>query len=122
MPLSIFGRGYFFEVINIGWISEYKESVKAFLEHDPAAKSGLEIVFLYPGFKALRSHKRAQWFLNHNMPFIARAISQRCAHKTGIEIHPGAQIGKRADLGVVCDLGLFAAAANHKQIISHTRA
>ncbi len=82
-------------MINIGWISEYKESVKAFLEHDPAAKSGLEIVFLYPGFKALRSHKRAQWFLNHNMPFIARAISQRCAHKTGIEIHPGAQIGKR---------------------------
>ncbi len=82
-------------MIIISWITDYKESIKAFLEHDPAAKSGLEIVFLYPGFKALRSHKRAQWFLNHNMPFLARAISQRCAHKTGIEIHPGAQIGRR---------------------------
>ena len=74
---------------------DYRESVKAFMEHDPAARSPIEIVLLYPGFKALRSHKRAQWFLNHNMPFIARAISQRTAHKTGIEIHPAAKIGKR---------------------------
>ena len=82
-------------MIIISWISEYKESVKAFLDHDPAAKNALEIVLLYPGFKALRSHKKAQWFLRHNMPFIARAISQRSAHKTGIEIHPGATIGRR---------------------------
>lgn len=74
---------------------DYKESVKSFMEHDPAAKSPLEIILLYPGFKALQSHKRAKWFLNHNMPFMARWISQRCAHKTGIEIHPGATIGKR---------------------------
>ena len=79
----------------MGWISEYKESINAFLDHDPAARSGLEIVLLYPGFKALRSHKKANWFLRHNMPFIARYISQRCAHKTGIEIHPGATIGRR---------------------------
>ena len=91
----IVGRGFFVEVIIISWISEYKESVKAFLDHDPAAKNALEIVLLYPGFKALRSHKKAQWFLRHNMPFIARAISQRSAHKTGIEIHPGATIGRR---------------------------
>jgi len=82
-------------VIAIGWLSEYKESVQAFMDHDPAAHSKLEIVLLYPGFKALRSHKRAHWFLQHNMPFIARAISQRTAHKTGIEIHPGATIGRR---------------------------
>ncbi len=74
---------------------DYKESVKAFMDHDPAARSPLEIVFLYPGFKALRSHKKAKWFLNHKMPFMARYISQRSAHKTGIEIHPGATIGKR---------------------------
>ncbi len=73
----------------------YKESIKAFLEHDPAARSPLEIVLLYPGFKALQSHRHAQWFLKHNMPFIARYISQRSAHKTGIEIHPGAVIGRR---------------------------
>ncbi len=82
-------------MINIGWLKDYKESIQAFIEHDPAAHSALEIILLYPGFKALRSHKRAQWFLKHNMPFIARAISQRTAHKTGIEIHPGATIGKR---------------------------
>ena len=82
-------------VIGIGWFDEYKESVHAFMEHDPAARSPLEIILLYPGFKALRSHKRAKWFLNHGMPFLARAISQHCAHKTGIEIHPGATIGRR---------------------------
>lgn len=73
----------------------FKEDVKSFMEHDPAARNPLEIILLYPGFKALRSHKKANWFLRHNMPFIARYISQRCAHKTGIEIHPGATIGRR---------------------------
>lgn len=82
-------------------LKEYKEDIQSFIDHDPAASSPLEIIFLYPGFKALRSHKKAKWFLNHNMPFIARAISQRSAHKTGIEIHPGATIGKR----VVIDHG-----------------
>ncbi|MCD7797121.1 MAG: serine O-acetyltransferase [Clostridiales bacterium] len=73
----------------------FKEDIKSFMEHDPAARSPIEIVLLYPGFKALRSHRKAQWFLKHNMPFIARYISQRSAHKTGIEIHPGATIGRR---------------------------
>jgi serine O-acetyltransferase len=75
--------------------SSYKEDIKSFMEHDPAARSPIEIVLLYPGFKALRSHKKANWFLRHKMPFIARYISQRSAHKTGIEIHPGAKIGRR---------------------------
>lgn len=74
---------------------EFKESVQSFMEHDPAARNPIEIVLLYPGFKALRSHKHANWFYRHNMPFIARCISQRCAHKTGIEIHPAAKIGRR---------------------------
>ena len=72
-----------------------KEDIQSFIDHDPAAHNPLEIVLLYPGFKALRAHKRAQWFLNHNMPFLARAISQKSARKTGIEIHPGAKIGRR---------------------------
>jgi serine O-acetyltransferase len=79
----------------------YKEDIKSFIDHDPAAHSPIEIILLYPGFKALRSHKKANWFLRHNMPFIARYISQRSAHKTGIEIHPGATIGRR----VVIDHG-----------------
>lgn len=74
---------------------DYKETIKSFMDHDPAARNPIEIILLYPGFKALRSHKRAKWFLNHKMPFIARLISQRSARKTGIEIHPGATIGKR---------------------------
>lgn len=73
----------------------FREDVKSFIDHDPAAHNPLEIILLYPGFKALRSHKKANWFLRHNMPFIARYISQRSAHKTGIEIHPGATIGRR---------------------------
>lgn len=80
---------------------QYMEDVRSFIAHDPATENPLEVILLYPGFKALRSHKKANWFFRHNMPFIARAISQRSAHKTGIEIHPGATIGKR----VVIDHG-----------------
>lgn len=80
---------------------QYRENIQSFIDHDPATDNPLEIMLLYPGFKALRSHKKAHWFYKHNMPFIARAISQRSAHKTGIEIHPGATIGKR----VVIDHG-----------------
>lgn len=80
---------------------QYREDIQSFIDHDPATDNPLEIMLLYPGFKALRSHKKAHWFYKHNMPFIARAISQRSAHKTGIEIHPGATIGKR----VVIDHG-----------------
>ncbi|MCC8015993.1 MAG: serine O-acetyltransferase [Clostridiales bacterium] len=75
--------------------NDYKESVKSFMEHDPAARSPLEIILLYPGFKALRSHKKANWLYRHNFMFLARWVSQRSAHKTGIEIHPAAKIGKR---------------------------
>lgn len=72
-----------------------KEDIKAFMDRDPAAKSGLEIFFLYPGFKAIRMHRRAHFYYKHNMMFLARFVSQRAARKTGIEIHPGATIGRR---------------------------
>lgn len=76
-------------------IQKLKEDVKAFMVHDPAARSSIEIILLYPGFKAIRKHRTAKWFAKHNMPFMARYVSQRCAHKTGIEIHPGATLGQR---------------------------
>ncbi len=72
-----------------------KEDIKAFMDRDPAAKSGFEIFFLYPGFKAIRMHRRAHFYYKHNMMFLARFVSQRAARKTGIEIHPGATIGRR---------------------------
>lgn len=72
-----------------------KEDVAAVKERDPAAKSFLEILLLYPGVKAVRMHRRANWFYRRNLKFIARWISQRTSRKTGIEIHPAAKIGRR---------------------------
>ncbi len=72
-----------------------KEDIKAIKDRDPAAKSTLEILLLYPGLKAIRMHRRAHkhYLLGHS--FRARYISQRAAKLTGIEIHPGATIGRR---------------------------
>ena len=72
-----------------------REDIAAVRERDPAAKSALEIFFLYPGVKAIRMYRRAHFFYKHNMFFIARLISQHAARVTGIEIHPGATIGRR---------------------------
>lgn len=74
---------------------DLRETIAAYMARDPAAKSPLEVFFLYPGLKATCSHRRAHWFYTHNMPLIARAISQASRRRTGIEIHPGAKIGKR---------------------------
>ena len=79
-----------------------KSDLDAVMERDPAARNRLEVFFLYSGYKAVRSHRRANWFFRHNMKFIARFISQRSRHKTGIEIHPGATICK----GLFIDHGM----------------
>lgn len=75
--------------------SELRETIGAYMARDPAATSALEVYLLYPGIKAVRSHRRAHWFYQHDMKFIARLISQASRRRTGIEIHPGAKIGKR---------------------------
>jgi serine O-acetyltransferase len=75
--------------------NDLKELVSAYKARDPAARSTLEILLLYPGVKAVRSHRKAHWCWQHNMKFLARLISQHSRKKTGIEIHPGATIGKR---------------------------
>lgn len=74
---------------------QLKEDIACVKSRDPAARSALEIFFLYPGFKAIRLHRRANWFYRHGMFFIARWISQRASRKTGVEIHPAVKIGKR---------------------------
>ena len=74
---------------------DLKETIAAYQARDPAARSWLEILLLYPGIKAVRSHRLAHWCYRHNLKFLARAISQRCRRRTGIEIHPGATIGRR---------------------------
>ena len=73
---------------------KWYEEAKSIAERDPAARSVWQVIFQYPGYKALRMHRRAHWFHKHGFYFIARGISQRARHKTGIEIHPGAKIGK----------------------------
>ena len=72
-----------------------KEIVQAYKSRDPAARSALEILLLYPGVRAVRSHRKAHWCYEHGLKFMARLISQSSRHRTGIEIHPGAKIGKR---------------------------
>lgn len=76
-------------------MSKYsKELITAIMDRDPAARSPFEVRFLYPGYKAVMSHRRANWFFRHNMKLIARWISEHTKRRTGIEIHPGATIGK----------------------------
>ncbi len=72
-----------------------REDIAAFRDRDPAAASALEIVLLYPGYRAIRAHRKAYWCQQRGMKFAARWISQRASRKTGIEIHPGATIGRR---------------------------
>ena len=72
-----------------------RETIAAYQARDPAARSWLEILLLYPGIKAIRSHRLAHWCYLHDLKFLARAISQRSRRRTGIEIHPGATIGRR---------------------------
>ncbi|MBR2717198.1 MAG: serine acetyltransferase, partial [Oscillospiraceae bacterium] len=71
------------------------ETIRAYQSRDPAARSAFEIWLLYPGVKATMRHRRAHWCWNHGLKFLGRAISQRTRRKTGIEIHPGAVIGRR---------------------------
>ena len=75
--------------------SRLKEDIETFRQRDPAARSDLEVLFLYPGLKAIRMYRRANWCYRHRLFFLARWISQRAVRKTGIEIHPAAQIGRR---------------------------
>ena len=79
-----------------------KEDIAIVKQKDPAARSTLEILLTYSGLKAVRSYRRAHWFYEHGFFTIARIISQRARHRTGIEIHPGAKIGK----GLFIDHGM----------------
>jgi serine O-acetyltransferase len=72
-----------------------KEQVETIFREDPAAKSVLEIVFCYPGFHAILLHRLAHKFYGWRMRFLARLLSQIGRTLTGIEIHPGAKIGRR---------------------------
>ena len=77
----------------MGFISYVKEEMQVIMERDAAIKTPME-VFLYPSFKAIMRHRVAHWLYERKLYFLARWYSQRTVRKTGIEIHPGATIGK----------------------------
>lgn len=71
------------------------EFLKVYRKNDPAARSYLEVILLYPGPKAVFFHRIAHFFYNLNLFFIARFISELSRWITLVEIHPGAKIGKK---------------------------
>ena len=72
-----------------------RDHVRAILREDPAAKSAWEVILCYPGLHAILAHRVSHFFYRHHWFVVARVISQFARFLTGIEIHPGAKIGKR---------------------------
>jgi serine O-acetyltransferase len=70
-----------------------RSDIEAALINDPATDDALEVIICYPGFKAVRYHRIAHIFYRHNIPLLPRLIAELAHQETGIDIHPGAQIG-----------------------------
>lgn len=79
-----------------------REGINAVFQRDPAARSIWEVILCYPGFHALLVYRIAHWFYQRKLFLLARIISQVARFFTGIEIHPGAKIGK----GLFIDHGM----------------
>ncbi|GGJ29290.1 serine O-acetyltransferase [Paenibacillus hunanensis] len=94
-------------------LTNLKSDVRAVFDNDPAARGWFEVIFTYSGLHAIWAHRLAHWFYNKQFFTIARVISQMSRFMTGIEIHPGATIGRRLfidhGMGVVigetCEIG-----------------
>lgn len=76
-------------------IQAIREQIQTIFREDPAAKSLLEILLCYPGFHAILAHRAAHRLNRWRVPLVPRLISQISRFFTGIEIHPGAKIGRR---------------------------
>ena len=87
--MNFFGRAW----KEIYW--DISELPQAYFRVDPSCRSKWEVVFLYPGFKAILLHRLAHVFWEGNLFFVARLVSEVARFLTGIEIHPGAIIGRR---------------------------
>ncbi|AEP00401.1 MULTISPECIES: serine O-acetyltransferase [Heyndrickxia] len=90
-----------------------KEDIEVVFDQDPAARTYFEVILTYSGLHAIWAHRIAHFFYKKKMFFIARVISQLSRFFTGIEIHPGAQIGRRffidhgmgVVIGETCEIG-----------------
>ncbi len=83
-------------------LSTFISDFRIIFERDPAARNWLEVLFCYPGLQALLMHRIARWMYNVGIPFLPRLTSHLARFFTGVEIHPGATIGK----GVFIDHGM----------------
>jgi len=81
---------------------QLREDIELIKKRDPAARSSFEIIMTYSGLHAVHAYRKSHWFYKHKMYTIARMISQWSRFWTGIEIHPGATIGK----GLFIDHGM----------------
>ena len=72
-----------------------KEDISSVFHRDPAARNFVEVLTCYPGLHALLLHRISHWFWGHRLKWLARFLSTLARWFTGIEIHPGAQIGNR---------------------------
>lgn len=100
--MGFWGILFTFVAVFIGMAVIFKDEVAAAKERDPAAKGAFEILLLYPGVHAIIMHRIAHALLKIGIPIFPRWLSQLARFFTGIEIHPGAQIGK----GLFIDHGM----------------
>lgn len=99
--------------MDLGFFKRMKEDMDVVFEQDPAARNYFEVFLTYSGLHAIWSHRMAHAFYNKRLFFISRSISQISRFFTGIEIHPGAQIGHRffidhgmgVVIGETCEIG-----------------
>ncbi|WP_026314576.1 serine O-acetyltransferase [Heyndrickxia acidiproducens] len=90
-----------------------KEDIEVVFDQDPAARTSIEVILTYSGLHAIWAHRVAHFFYKKKLFFIARVISQMSRFLTGIEIHPGAKIGRRffidhgmgVVIGETCEIG-----------------
>jgi len=78
-----------------GWLKSVREDIASVFDRDPAARSWLEVLTCYSGLHAVWAYRVNHWIWTHHLPLLARFLSQLVRLLTGIEIHPGAQIGRR---------------------------
>lgn len=88
-------KNFIDKIKNSKIIKQIKEEAKNIQEKDPAAKSFIQVIILYPGFHILIYYRISHFLYKHKRYFLARLISQIGKFFTGIEIHPGAKIGRK---------------------------
>ncbi len=97
-----------------------REDIRAVLSRDPAARHALEVLLFYPGMHAIWAHRLNHWLWQHRLKFLARFLAHLVRLFTGVEIHPGAKLGRRVtiDHGMGVVIGETAEIGNDVHIYS----